>query len=259
MQRDDDFDKKMLLAAIIGLLIALFATAGESQAPKRPDESELRARAIIARHDSASGRIGGRSSHRFSHMLVELGSPAMKATTETWTMVPNRVLTRTTMPGSGTVEIGYNGSVGWSNSPFTGPVLLEGEQLKQLAKQAEGRGPMEMSFKVLSAGARTSVEGRDVMPVIYEDDKGNAGTLYFDAKTGVLSAMRVGNSVKADSAMLLVFSDYKRIDGELFAMTTTAKGPGPTIVSRTTLVDHKPIDTAFFEPPSAVQALLKRP
>ena len=161
-RKDDDFFWYLL----IGIIIAGSASSAEPQELPRPDASQAKARAIIARADSAAGRIGGRSRLRYSHMISETQAPTIKTVTEVWTMTPNRVLTRITMQGAGTVEVGYNGTVGWTTSPFTGPVLLEGEPLKELAKQAQSGGRLDTAFKTLSAGLPTVVEGKDVVPVM---------------------------------------------------------------------------------------------
>ena len=96
-------------------------------------------------------------------------------------------------------------------------------------------------------------------PVTYEDDKGNAGTMFFDTKTGLLHALRMKDATHPDSTTLMLWSDYKRVDGELFAMTTTVKAAGHSVVTRTTHLDHSAIDSARFSPPAAVRDLLRRP
>src|SRR5881394_4662070 len=110
MQRNDKDDYLWWL--IIFLAVMAGTSDAQPSTPKRPDTSQAAARAIFMRHDSASGRIGGRSSLRYSHTITEIESPAITTVTEIWTMAPNRVLTRVTMPGAGTTEVGYDGTVG---------------------------------------------------------------------------------------------------------------------------------------------------
>jgi hypothetical protein len=246
---------------IIAILTAIMVSVIEGQAPPRTDTGQAAAREIIARHHAAAGRPNGQSPHRFAHAISVMESPATKTVTEAWTMAPNRALTRVTMDGGATMEVGYNGTVGWTTSPITGPVLLEGEALKALAAIAEGRTPVEAKFKALAVGPRSVVEGREVVAVHFEPEEGSAGILYFDTKTGLLHAMsqRVNDAPAPEYTTWTVFSDYKRFDGEMMALTTTFKGPGQTLVSRTIHVDHMPIDTAHFTSPPTVNALNKRP
>jgi hypothetical protein len=246
---------------IIAILTAIMVSVIEGQAPPRTDTGQAAAREIIARHHAAAGRPNGQSPHRFAHAISVVESPAMKTVTEAWTMAPNRALTRVTMDGGATMEVGYNGTVGWTSSPVTGPVLLEGEALKALAAIAEGRTPVDVKFKTLAAGRRSVVEGKDVVAVHFEPEEGSAGILYFDTKTGLLHAMsqRVNDAPAPEYTMWTLFSDYKRFDGEMMALTTTFRAPGQTLVTRTTHVDHKQIDTAHFSPPAAVRVLLKVP
>src|SRR5690349_11488525 len=115
---DDDF-----LWWIIILIIILASSSDAQSTPAHTDTGQAGARLIIARHDSVSGRSGGVSRHRYSHTISETAAPSIKTVTEVW-VAPNRTLTRMTMNGVGTTEIGYNGSIGWTSSPMTGPVLL---------------------------------------------------------------------------------------------------------------------------------------
>jgi len=256
-KEDDDF---LWWIIIFFILFGSSTSDAQLQTPRSPDTSQVKARAIIARHNSVSGRPDGRSPLQYSHRISEMETPAIKTVIEQWSIAPNRTLTRMTMVGAGATEIGYNGTVGWTISPLTGPVLIEGEPLKELAKLAAGRTQLDKPFKTLSAGAPTVVEGKDVVPVAFEDDQGNAGTLFFDAKTGLLHAMsqRITDTPQAEYTMWTFISDYKRFDGELVALTTTMKAQGQNIVTRTTHVDHKVIDTTMFVPPPAVAALIRK-
>jgi hypothetical protein len=267
MQRDEEkhtpteeANREFIRFFIIGILSAMLTSFLDAQSPPRADTGNAAARAVIARHDSASGRIGGVSRVRYWHTISVTEAATGKTVMETWLMAPNRVLTKTTMDTVTMMEMGYNGTVGWMTTPVTGAVLLEGEQLKAFTKLAEGRSQFERQFKTLSAGPRTVVEGKAVVPVKFDVADGIGGTLYFDVATGLLHAMSHQAGAPGSEFTIWTFStDYKRFGGELIALTSTMKGQGQHMVTRTTHVDNKPIDTAHFTPPAAVKALVKRP
>jgi hypothetical protein len=249
----------LFLYILIGLMSAFFTSNAEPQRRARPDTGEAAARAIVARHDTAIGRPSGRDTTTYTHTVAvtEMNSRFMTMT-EIWIMRPNRILMHMTIPRLGKTVVGYNGAVAWTDSPLTGPVLLEGEQLKQFQKQTNVQSPTDLGFKTLSAGKRTTIEGKRVVPVSHSDSGGNSGTLYFDVATGLLHASRtsIGEGAHGDSTMLMVFGDYKRFDGILTSTTMTIRTPaGHNIVTRTALVDHLVIDTSRFTPPPAVLSL----
>jgi hypothetical protein len=257
-------DKDAWLYILIGLLVSVLSDVAQPQRPVRPDTGEAAARAIVARSDSVLGLRDGRQPFRYSHTIAETYmTPQAKSVTEIWTMQPNKVFMRITMPGLGETQIGYNGSIGWTISPMTGPVLLEGEQLKEIEKQLKPQSPSQATFKKLSAGARTVVEGKNVVPVDFADDQGNAGTIYFDLATSLAHATKytVVAGTPVEHSMLIVLGDYKRFDGVLTPTTLTMKTPeGMSMVTRTTHLDHAVIDTAKFTPPASVLSLIaKRP
>jgi len=242
------------------IFIVIMASSGSDAKPQAPPPkpAEVQARAIIARHDSASGR--NRYKHR--HTVAEIdAAQGLKTVVETWNTIPDRLLVRISIADGGTTELGYNGVVGWTTSPFTGPVLIEGEPLKQLAEQAQGRAQLDKPFKVLSARAPTVFEGKAVVPVAFEDEKGFSGTIFFDSRTGLLHAVlsRLSDPGSADSVTVMIFADYKRFDSELAATTTTIRVGQQSVATRTTHFDHAAIDTSRFSPPPEVLAQLKRP
>ncbi len=55
---------------------------------------------------------------------------------------PNKLLLKVTIAGIGAIESGYDGKVGWSIDPASGPALIAGRQLAELADDAWFDGPL---------------------------------------------------------------------------------------------------------------------
>jgi hypothetical protein len=217
-----------------------------------------KAKAILDRHAAATKPA---SAPKYRHVVIEVrsgDSPPMQL--EKFTMLPDKILTRTTYPALGTTEAGYDGKIGWSMSPLTGPMLLEGEPLNQL--KATTGSPVHVSaddFVELKFVGREALEGRAVNAVLAVGANGDAATYYFDVESGLLAGYRprTTDGQPADTTNMMLFGDYKRFSGTLQPTKLTVRAPGYDIVTRVLHVDQDSIDAAKFAPPAAVRALGK--
>jgi hypothetical protein len=105
---------------------------------------------------------------------------------------------------------------------------------------------------------RRDVEGKPAVALHVTGAKGEEHVEYYDVASGLLvAAGRAGPDGQPDMTGLPVFSDYKRFGAVLLATTLTVKLKEDwSMVTRTTHVDHGPIDTMLFVRPPEVRALL---
>jgi hypothetical protein len=87
---------------------------------------------------------------------------------------------------------------------------------------------------------------------------GDSAVTYFDAESGLMAGMRAIRHAgqPGDTAALLVFGDYMKIDGTMLPMKHTIFARDQQIVTRTVEYDHKKIDQAKFALPPAVRGLM---
>ena len=103
-----------------------------------PSAQEAAARLPAAREiiDRYVREIGGREAilaQSSTHVIGTVALPAagISGEMETFHAKPNMFLQRLVLPGIGTVEEGFDGTVAWTMSPLTGPALIDGKQLEQ--------------------------------------------------------------------------------------------------------------------------------
>lgn len=203
--------KTTLLAMLI-----LMSPAPLGAQSKQSDSAA--AAAVWARHTAAVG--GERSLTGWEHMVVEMtmqldsANPAGSArmTFEMFRAPPNKVLTRSNMPGIGTIESGFDGKVGWSNSTMTGPVLLEGKALDAL-RTTTGVPTPSRPAKSTMAGRR-NIDGRPVIALRVVADTLEA-IQYFDVESGLMVAVGSARTLAGSDSGLMIFADYRKMDGIL--------------------------------------------
>jgi len=218
-----------------------------------------KAKAILDRHAAATKPA---ATPKYRHIVAEIRSgESAVMRLEKFTMLPDKILTRTTYPALGTTEAGYDGKIGWSMSPHTGPIVLEGEPLNQL--KATTGSPLHVideDFVELKIVGREALEGRAVNAVWALAANRDASTYYFDVESGLLAGYRprTTDGQPTDTTNMMLFGDYKRFYGTLQPTKLTVRAPGYDIVTRVLHVDQDSIDAAKFAPPAAVRELAKK-
>ena len=111
-------------------------------------------------------------SHTSTHATGTLSMPAAGVTgaVEIYGAHPNRTLLKVSLGGVGEVLEGFDGTHGWSISPMTGPMLLEGRQLDEKRFDSEFHGELRQRRPIrLADHAR---EGRLRRPALLQDPAG---------------------------------------------------------------------------------------
>jgi hypothetical protein len=222
--------------------------------------SDSQARAIVDRHEKAIGQPG--KPFKYSHTIVEMRfSDSVATRTETYRRPPNKILMVVTVPGMRPTRTGYDGKVGWSISPLTGIVILEGEPLDSLRalSAVQTQHTIDKTFSLSSLGPDT-IAGRRVNAVLVVRAKRDTLTFFFDDESGLMAGMRVlrQGGQAADSPALMLFSDYKRLDGVFMPTKLTVRFRGRDVVTETVHFDTRPIHDSTFALPAAVRAVLAR-
>lgn len=245
-----------LAAALAGLL---FTSHGQAQAPAPLPAAET----VVARYIDA---IGGADALRAvqsiqAHGTFSVPAQGIVAAFELYTARPARMLYRVTVPGVGRIENGYDGQLGWVLSPISGPELLAGRQLEELAEEAWFDAPLHEAGRVRSMETleETVFDARRVYKIRVTFRSGREQIEYFDVATG----LQVGSETTRTTAQgaiptVNVLRDYRRF-GDLLQATTfvqRAMGFEQIVTLNSCEYDQVP-DSAFALPPE-VMALLPR-
>jgi hypothetical protein len=174
------------------------------------------ARTIIDRHIQ---EIGGREAilaQTSTHATGTVSLPAAGLTgkLEAYHAKPNKFLQRMSLPGIGDIEEGFDGTVGWSLSPLTGPTLVEGKQLEQRKFDADFYEDLKPGDRYASITTleKTTFEGRPVFKIRLVRSGGDEDIEYYDSETGLKAgAISTRDSPMGPMQATTAFSDYKRV------------------------------------------------
>jgi len=220
------------------------------------------ARSIIDRHVK---EIGGReavlaltSTHATG--TVSLPAAGLTGKLEAFHAKPNKFLQRMTLPGIGDIEEGFDGTVGWSISPLTGPTLLDGRQLEQRKFDADFFEDLKSNerYESMTTVEKTTFDGRSVYKVQLVRKGGGEDIEFYDATTG----LKAGAITTRDSPMgpmqgTTSWSDYKKFGGLLQPVTTKVSVMSTEMVMAITSVDYGKVDPSMFAVPAQIKALVK--
>jgi hypothetical protein len=175
---------------------------------------------------------------------------------------PNRMVTKTTVPGLGELLNGSNGTVAWDVNPMSGPRLLADKELEQMKESTEfyanllysaDRYSVMESQGIVDFGGEKSHKLRMVLK-----QSGSEGMTYFSVATGLL----VGSETSTISQMgtmqiTQLVSEYKTFGGvKMPTRIEQTVGPNKLIIT-TTDVKLNAVPESAFDIPAQVKPLIK--
>jgi hypothetical protein len=259
----------MTLRLTLSLLLALVlcpaaAEAGQAAATAEPPAKAAlpAAREILDRHVAA---IGGRDAilaHTSSRAegTFSVPSAGLTGSVTVFAAVPNRSLMRVSIPGVGEQEEGYNGTIGWSLSPLTGPSLLQGRQLEEREFDAYFRAELREPgrYREITTVERTEFDGRTCYKLRLTRKTGGEDIEFYEVGTG----LRAGSITTRETPMGAVTvttteQDYRRFGRLLHPTKVTQSLMGLQQVITLETVEFDTVDAAVFEPPVQIRALVK--
>jgi hypothetical protein len=244
--------------AVFFALAPLAARTPNTQAT----ESLPAARTIVDRHIK---EVGGREAilaqtTTYATGTVSLPAAGLTGKLEAFHAKPNKFLQRMTLPGIGEIEEGFDGTVGWSISPLTGPTLLDGKQLEQRKFDADFFHELKANdrYESMTTLEKTTFEGRPAYKIRLLKKGGEEDFEFYDAETG----LKAGTISTRDSPMgpmesTLAWTDYKKFGGLLQPATTKVSVMNTQMILAITTVEYGKVDPSVFTLPPAIKALIK--
>ena len=245
-------------------LAAVFAIAPlAARAPESQSVSALpAARTIIDRYIK---EIGGRDtvlaqSSTHATGTVSLPAAGLTGKLEAFHAKPNKFLQRMSLPGIGDIEEGFDGTVGWSISPLTGPTLLDGKQLEQRKFDADFFEDLKAGdrYESITTVEKTTFEGRPAYKIRLVKKGGDEDLEFYDSETGLkLGAISTRDSPMGPMQSTTAWSDYKKFGNLLQPATTKVSVMSTQMILAITLVEYGKVDPALFAVPAQIKALIK--
>jgi hypothetical protein len=245
------------LPALAGTLVLAVAPAGWAQTVTTVPTAQ----SIVARHVEA---IGGAEAYRAVQSVhargrLEIPAQGIVAAFELFTARPARLVYRVNVPGVGLIENGYNGSVGWSVSPISGPEVLAGRQLEEAAEDAWFDGPLRESGRIrdLTMLGETSFDGRPAWRVRVVFRSGREQIDYFDVETGLQIGWETSRATPQGIVPTVnVVRNYQKFGNLLQATTFVQRAMGFEQVVTLTSCEYDQVPETTFDLPPAISALL---
>lgn len=236
---------------------------GAPQAPATSAAVTLpTARTILDAHIKA---IGGREavlSHSSTHATgtITMESAGMTGTLEIFAAKPNRTVVRMTLGGIGEVMEGFDGTTGWTISPMSGPMIVQGKELEQKKFDADFYGELHPAerYESMRTLEKTVFDGRPCYKVSLIRKGGGEDVQFYDVATG----LKAGGIVSRDTAMGTITAtsteaDYKKFGNIMHATTVKQAAMGVQTTIKLSTVEYDSVDPKVFEPPAQIKALIK--
>jgi hypothetical protein len=245
------------------LVISLaMAPAGAQPGQPRPAAGLPPAREVIDRYIR---EIGGREAilkQTSTHVrgTISISASGIVGTLEQFHARPNKFVQRLSLPGIGQEEQGFDGTVGWSISPLTGPSVLDGKQLEQLRFEADFYDELKAPerYASITTVEKTTFEERPVYKLRLVTKGGDEDIEFYDVETGLKAgAISTRESPMGPLVGTTSYAGYKQF-GPLRQPSTTKLSMMSTQMVMTVLtLEYGTVDPAVFALPAPIKALLK--
>jgi hypothetical protein len=219
-------------------------------------------RSILDKHVAA---IGGRQAilaHKSTHAVGTLAMPSTGLTgaLEIFGAHPNKTLLKISIGGVGEVLEGFDGTHGWSLSPMTGPMLLEGRQLDEKRFDSEFYSDLRSESRYASVTTLEQVDfdGRPCYKVRLVRKSGGEDIEFYDVATG----LKAGTITTRETQMGTVTgttteSEYRKFGNLLQPTKVVSHIGGLDQVITISSIDYDGVPPSVFDLPQGIKALLK--
>lgn len=248
--------------SLVWAAVALWLFACGQAGPRAQDAPLPSAKEIIAKHVNA---IGGAENWKAIKSMRATGTfalpaQAMSGELELLTARPSNLRLTITLAGVGKIESGYNGKIGWSIDPMSGPALMTGRELQELSDDANFESVVyaESAIKEFTPVGREPFERLPAIKVKVVLKSGTEQFEFFDATTGLLLGFEGTRATPMGVVPTTeVLGDYKSFG--VVKVPTTVKQRALGFETKTTLTDvvFDKVPPEAFDLPPAIKALIK--
>lgn len=231
------------------------AAAGQSD-EKLPTPQE-----VIDRYIKVTGGADAYKKHKSqtSRGFFEMPTMGLKGPMVMYQAVPNNLYVSIEMPGIGTMEQGFNGTVGWSLDPMRGPTLMEGPQLEQAKREAEFFGSLDMLkfFDSAKTSGTTDFNGTKCYQLVLTAPDGVTNAFY-SVESGLAMGMKsVAATPLGDVPSVTTMSEYKDFGGIKIPTLTKIEVMGQQQQIVLDSVTYDDVDPKVFVLPAKIEPLVK--
>jgi hypothetical protein len=245
------------MAAAAVLFMTRAAIVGQQAPPPLPSGQD-----IVAHHVKA---IGGEGAYKaVTSMRVrgrfEMAAQNISGDLEIVSARPDKMLMRVEVQAIGHIESGYDGKIGWTIDPLSGPALVTGRQLIELKDDAWFDSALHAPdhVKELTTVDREDFAQRPAYKVRVVFVSGHEQFEYFDAEAG----WQIGTEGSRETSMgvvptIGVLRDYKQFGTLMQPTTLVQRAIGVEQTFHITSCEYDVVPANAFEVPPQIKALIK--
>ena len=261
------------IATVLAVAVGAGAQSPQLPPPARPPKTDVEAprpapatlpgaRTVIDRHIK---EIGGREAilnHSSTHATGTLSIPSagLGGTIEIFAAKPNKSVLKITIAGVGEVQEGFNGTTGWTLSPMSGPMVLEGKQLDEKRFDADFYAELhdDSRYQSMTTVEQTAFDGRPCYKLRLVRKGGGEDIEYYDVQTG----LKAGSTTTRETPMgtvtgTTVETGYRKFGNILQPSSVRQTVMGLQQVITVTTVEYDTVPDSAFELPAPIKALIK--
>lgn len=237
------------------LLLAAPAGVLAQDAPALPAADDL-----IERYVNLIGGVEAHTSET-SRTVGTISLPAMglEGSFEIFQAPPDQMTMHMNLPGMGETRTGFDGEVGWTTNPLTGPSLMEGEELQQTREQTLSAAAVRDRSVVPGRETieQTEYEGEACWEVQLTWVSGRESTDCYSVESGLLIASVTSQATAMGQVeATTIYQDYRDFDGRLLPGRMLQRTMGMEQVMTIESVEYGTVEADVFELPAAIRTLM---
>jgi hypothetical protein len=166
----------------------------------------------------------------------------------------------TTIPGVGAIQVGFDGTAGWSVDPMQGPRLLAGKELDEIREQADPRatGRSPELFSAVQTVADTTMGGEQCYMVKLTWKSGRETFDCYSGKTGfMVGSKSVQQTAMGAIPVEMTYSEYKKFGDFMMPTKMVQSLMGQQQVTTILGVEVAGVPGVVITMPAEVKALKK--
>lgn len=239
------------------------ATAPASAPAAKPAAGLPSGKEVLAKYIAATGGEAAYRKIKTQKLVSTMEIPAqgLKGTVTVEQNDQKQMRTEMDFGPIGLMSMGFDGTVGWSNSAMQGPQVLKGPELDQARQGAEMYRELtpDTSFASVETVGEEKVGDAECYKVVVTPKTGKPETRFYDKASGLLvKTTSVQVSQMGEIPVESLASDYREVEGLKLPFAATQKMMGmemKMIVNKVTF--NEPIAADRFELPADVKKLLE--
>lgn len=164
-----------------------------------------------------------------------------------------------TLPDGQRYQSGYDGAIAWEMNPSTGPAILQGDEAKSKARDADMYYPTRILdyFSSMEVVDIAEFEGHRCYRLKGTNKWGKINEHFYDTVTGLLVGYRFNSAWRGGAGdESVVFNDYQEFGGWMMPARIEHKEPTHTLTETITSVVFDGVADSDLRLPNAVKALL---